>query len=123
MWRGRSVCGKKVRSGSGKIGTKTLATAKSGSADGGHLERREGSEPLDDAVGQREERASLRGTGLPHDYGDARVAPFARVHLQRNAREERHAVLLGDPIPAPIAEDGVRGARVRRDELAHVLDH
>src|SRR5262245_48868857 len=119
MCRGRKVCGKKVRSGSGKMGTSALAT--DGSADGRELERRDGVETLDDSAGQGEKGRGLRGSGLTDHDGYARVPALARVHFKGNAGQERHAELLRHPVAAPLAEDGVRGTRVGSDEIAHVL--
>src|SRR5437773_11745514 len=121
-WSGSSVWGKKVRSGSGKIGTKILATAKSASADGRQLERREGPQPLGHAIGQRAESSGLARVGLANHDGDARIAAFSRVDFERDAREQRNAELFGNLVAATFPEDGVLGAGVRGDEGAHVLD-
>src|SRR5437773_984785 len=80
-WSGSSVWGKKVRSGSGKIGRKILATAKSASADGRQLERREGPQPLGHAIGQRAKSSGLARVGLANHDGDARIAR-ARWHVE-----------------------------------------
>src|SRR5262252_8275559 len=119
MCRGSSVCGKKVRSGSGKMGTSALGT--DGSADGRELERRDGVETLDDTAGQGEEGRGLGGSGLTDHDGYARIAALARLHFEGNAGEERHAELLRHAIAAALAEDGVRGPRVGSAEIAHVF--
>src|SRR5262249_59579746 len=102
MGSGRSVCGKKVRSGSGKMGTSALATE--GSADGGELEGGDGVEPLDDAAGQSQEGRGLRGGGLADHDGDARVTALARLHLDGDAGEARAADLLRHSIPTSLPE-------------------
>src|SRR5262250_356965 len=119
MCSGRSVCGKSVRSGSGKMGTSALAT--DGSADGRELESGDGVETLDDAAGQSQEGCGLGGGGLADHDGHARVTALARLHLEGDAREERHAELLGHAIATTFPEDGVLRSRVGGDEVAHVL--
>src|ERR1700704_3811999 len=95
-WSGSTVWGKKVRSGSGKIGRKILATANLVSADGRQLEGREGSQTLGDGVGESAEGRGLARVGLTHHDRDARIATFSRVDFERDARQERHAELFGN---------------------------
>src|SRR5262245_23972519 len=101
MCSGSSVCGKKVRSGSGKIGTSALAT--DGSADGGELEGGDGVETLDDAAGQSQEGRGLCGGGLADHDGNARVAALARL-ISRGMRVRTgppHSSATRSPPPSP----------------------
>src|SRR5207237_10478767 len=87
MCRGSMVCGKNVRSGSGKIGTKIWPTGPCASPDGGELEGRQAVEPLDHALGEASERPGLGRVRLADRDGHALVAALARVHLEGDASE------------------------------------
>src|SRR5260370_14594302 len=121
MCRGSMVWGKNVRSGSGKIGTKTWPTGACASPDGGELEGRQAVEPLDHALGEVTEGLGLGRIRLADRDGHALVAALARVHLEGDAREKRHVELSRDLLATALAEDGVPRARVGCPEVAHVL--
>src|SRR3989454_8432622 len=121
MCRGSMVCGKNVRSGSGKIGTKIWPTGPCASPDRGELEGRQAVEPLDHALGEVAERLGLGRVRLADRDGYALVAALARVHLEGDAREKGNVELSRDLLAAALAEDGVPRARVGGHEVAHVL--
>src|SRR5437899_8831052 len=64
----------------------------------------------------------LRRVGAPERDRHTGVAAGPRLGIKRNAREERHAVLVGDALAAGLAEDRGALAAVRAREDAHVPD-
>src|SRR5262245_45424699 len=105
MCRGNSVRGNSVVSGSGKIGT--ASGAATASANG--RQRRHWPELLEaPRDGACELGEGARGPGLRTMEGDGR--PFVprdpSLRLERDPREQRHAVLLADPVAAGVTEDG-----------------
>src|SRR5215213_8193872 len=68
------------------------------------------------------EGRGLRRLRLADDDGDATVSTLAHIQSERHRAQERDAVLLGQLLPAALAEDIVAHPRVRRDEITHVLD-
>src|SRR5256885_13554372 len=109
MCRGSMVCGKNVRSGSGKIGTKIWPTGPCASPDGGELEGRQAVEALDHALGEAAERLGLGRGRLADRDGHALVAALARVHLEGDAREEGYVELSRALLAATVAQ--ARGPR------------
>src|SRR5437870_13750040 len=103
MCRGSMVCGKNVRSGSGKIGTKIWPTGPCASPDGGELEGRQAVEPLDNALGEAAERPGLGRVRLADRDGHALVAPL-RVSISRGMRARRgtsNSPATFSPPPSP----------------------
>src|ERR1700682_3380694 len=120
MWSVSMVWGKNVRSGSGKIGTKTWATGDGASPDRGKLEGGQAVEALDHALGEPAEGLGLGRVRLADGDGHPLVAALARVHLEGDAGEKRNVEFSGDLLAPALAEDGVPRARVGGHEVAHV---
>src|SRR5438874_12915930 len=56
-------------------------------------------------------------------YGNACVAAFARRLVQRDLAEELEAQLFCRRLCPAVAKDVIALARIRRDEVAHVLNY
>src|SRR5262245_231569 len=107
MWSGSSVCGKNVRSGSGKIGRKTGFAGNGHSPDGRQLEPRDSVHAGLDGRRDLAKRLGLRRILLADHDRHAGVAALPGLHLERDLSEERNAELLRDASTATLAEDGV----------------
>src|SRR3982751_3255936 len=74
-----------------------------------------------DLFGHASETFSLRAVGLTHHNGHALISSLAHFHSQRHSAKERNIILFGKLPPAAFTENVVTRARIRRDEIAHVL--
>src|SRR6266498_1330219 len=91
-----------------------------GSADGRQLEPGHGVQPRDHRGHDLAEGFGLRRSRLTHRDGDTGVAALARLHLERDLAQERHAEFVGDALTPSFTEDLVSLAGVWRDEEAHI---
>src|SRR5439155_1729100 len=123
-WSGRSVCGKNVTSGSGKNGRTSVERDRD--TDSGELRQRleRGQLVQARAHRQREVAKHLRLRRVRTPQGDRRalVAADPGLGIERDLGEQRDPVLVGESPAAPLTEDVVAPAGVRRHEVAHVLD-